>query len=155
MVLALPGPRGLFSQMQHTLTNQPIKNKVTLTKHIHTSINDFTELSSDIVAMPTQIAELIPLYPSVIGTYNASGKGAGGVIFAAKYISKRPFMCSLSTTPALPNISTTLPPAWISWTALTNAIRTACTADPALVPTSSHHPIVYCMASPSPRSEKF
>ena len=83
MAMAIPGARGLFSHMQYALTNTQNKHRVSLTSHTHDAIADFAALARDITNRPTRIAELIPLYPAVIGANDASGKGAGGVFFVA------------------------------------------------------------------------
>lgn len=86
--LAIPAARCIFSHMQYALTNMQIKNRVTLTKHTHATITDFKALANDVIARPTRIAELIPLHPSVsiVGAHDASGKGAGEVVFATAHV---------------------------------------------------------------------
>ena len=73
MALAIPGARGLFSHMQHALTNVQNKHRVSLTAKTHSAIADFAALAKDVATRPTRIAELIPLHPSVIGSHDASG----------------------------------------------------------------------------------
>ena len=157
MALAVPGARGLFSQMQYALTNLQNKHRVTLTKDTHAAISDFKYLANDIVNRPTRIAELIPLHPSVIGAHDASGKGAGGVFFAAQHVARRPTPCSVSPFILPPAISPppppppSLPPQCTPWAALTPVNRTDTNTDPALTDVRHPPPIVYRMPFPPPR----
>ena len=130
--------------MQHALTNVQNKHRVTLTTKTHEAIADFAALAKNVASRPTRIAELIPLHPSVIGSHDASGKGAGGVIFAADHIAKIPCVCTSSH--ALPATPIKLHPDMTPWNALTASNRPA-NADPALPPVI-HHPIVYRIEFP-------
>ena len=148
MAIALPGARGLFSHMQHALTDRQSPHRITLTAKTHDAIADFKMLARGVVERPTRIAELIPLRPSVAGAHDASGLGAGGVIFAANHVARRPTPTTLSCirTPIIP--PTPLPSRYTPWKALLGANRSAPNADPALSPQSQHHPIVYRMLFP-------
>ena len=144
MALAIPGARGLFSHMQFALANKQSKHRVPLTKHTHAAIADFATLANDIINRPTRIAELVPLHPSVAGAHDASGKGAGGVIFAANHVDARPGQCTESSQPTTPPSSpiVSLPPEYTPWTMITDDVKTAPNAD--LAPSSGeHHSIVY------------
>jgi hypothetical protein len=45
-------------------------------------LTDFETLAQSILQRPTRIAEVIPNYPSVIGSVGAAKAGMGGVVFA-------------------------------------------------------------------------
>ena len=79
MTLALPGARGLFSQMQEALRH--VKGKrVALSKGVHEALADFRWLASDLAQRPTRLYELVPLRPTVDGYHDASGYMCGGVV---------------------------------------------------------------------------
>ena len=124
MALALPGARGLFGAMQHALSNAKSNNRITLTKDTHAALQDFRTLARDVTSRPTRIAELVPLVPSVTGAHDASGKGAGGVIFAQPHIAARNESCQHLTSPT-----------------------TTANATPASHQ-CEHHPVVYRMPFP-------
>ena len=52
MALALPGARGLFSQMQEALCHVRIK-RVTLSPGVHNALDDFKWLAEDVAKRPT------------------------------------------------------------------------------------------------------
>jgi hypothetical protein len=83
MVLAIPGGRGLFSVLQEVLKKQCDNGtRVRLTPIVHSVLQDFRWLATDMVWRPTRIAELIPSrLPATLGTQYASGIGMGGVHF--------------------------------------------------------------------------
>ena len=79
MTLALPGARGLFSQMKEALRH--VKGKwVTLSKGVHEDLVGFHWLASDLVQRPTRLYELVPLRPMVDGYYDASEYMCDGVV---------------------------------------------------------------------------
>ena len=79
MALALPGARGLFSQMQEALCH--IKGKrVTLSPGVHDALDDFKWLAEDVAKRPTRMYKLVPLRPTVDGYHDASGYMCGGVV---------------------------------------------------------------------------
>ena len=79
MALALPGSRGLFSQIQETLCH--VKGKrVTLSKGIHKALADFCWLVEYLSKRPMHIYKLVPLRPTVDGYHDASGYMCGGVV---------------------------------------------------------------------------
>lgn len=88
MSLALPGSRGLFSRLQHGLTTATSK-RLNLNKGIHDDLQDFRYLLHTIRDRPTRIAEVVPLSPSVFGPHDASGQGAGGVVFPDGTLASR------------------------------------------------------------------
>ena len=66
MALALPGARGMFSQMQEALCH--VKGKrVTLSTGVHKALSDFKWLAEDVANRPTRMYELVPLLPTVDG----------------------------------------------------------------------------------------
>ena len=72
MALALPGARGLFSQMQEALCH--VKGKsVTLSPGVHDALDNFKWLAEDVDKRPTRMYELVPLRPTVDGYHDASG----------------------------------------------------------------------------------
>ena len=165
MALAIPAARGMFSHMQYALTNMQSKNRVTLTKHTHAAIADFKTLANDVITRPTRLAELVPLHPSVVGAHDASGKGAGGVVFAANHIAARECTSTISSPSSTPASTATLPARYTPWSAYEGGNMAAPTADPALPPPllaregnrtapkadpalPHHHPIVYRMPFP-------
>ena len=79
MALAIPGDRGLFSQMQEAIFH--VKGKRgTLSTGIHEALKDFKWLAEDVAKRPTQMYELVPLRPTVDGYHNASGYMCRGVV---------------------------------------------------------------------------
>ena len=80
MSLALPGARNVFSTMQNALVLSS-DNRIALRKGVHQALNDFRWMHHNITSRPTRIAELVPLLPSAIGFHDASGLGAGGVVY--------------------------------------------------------------------------
>ena len=124
MALALPGARGLFGAMQHALSNTKSNNRVSLTKDTHAALDDFRWLANSITSRPTRIAELVPLIPAVHGFHDASGLGAGGVIFAEPHVQPRKVSCQLQ------------------------GLGTTTVHSEPPEKSTSHHPIVYRMAFP-------
>jgi hypothetical protein len=80
MVLAIPGGRGLFSALQHTLTHSE-KNRIRITQDVRDALDDFELLGRSIAARPTRLSEIVPDQPTATGAHDASGTGAGGVWF--------------------------------------------------------------------------
>ena len=79
MSLALPGSRGLFSQMQEALLHVNGK-RVPLTRGVHEALADFQCLAEDMVSRPTCLFELVPLTPTLDGYHDSSGRMCGGVV---------------------------------------------------------------------------
>ena len=88
MSLALPGARNIFSTMQNALVLSS-KNRISLHKGVHQALEDFRWMHTNIASRPTRIAELVPLLPSAIGFHDASGLGAGGVVYPTPDLSPR------------------------------------------------------------------
>lgn len=78
MVLAIPGGRGLFSQLQHSLKVQT-EGRVKLKQAVQDQIEDFWWLANDIVRRPTRLAEIFPAEPHHVGACDAAKSGMGGV----------------------------------------------------------------------------
>jgi hypothetical protein len=83
MVLAIPGGPGLFSVLQESLKKRRDNGTgVRLTPVVHSILQDFRWLATDMGRRPTRIAELIPArLPATLGAQDASGIGLGGVHF--------------------------------------------------------------------------
>ena len=79
MLLALPGSRGLFSQMQEALRHVNDK-RVTLTWGVNEALADFQWLAKDMDSRPTRLFELVPLTPTLYGYHDYSGRMCGGVV---------------------------------------------------------------------------
>ena len=79
MLLALPGSRGLFSQMQEALRHVNGK-RVTLTRGVHEAFTYFQWLAEDMASRPTRLFELVPLTPTLTGYHNSSGRMWVGVV---------------------------------------------------------------------------
>jgi hypothetical protein len=78
MSLALPGARGLFSHLQAALATKKT-GRLRLARGFHDALDDFCWLHHDLQSRPTRLYELVPVMPTVVGTHDASGTGAGGV----------------------------------------------------------------------------
>ena len=72
MSLALPGSRGLFSQMQEALRHVNGK-RFTLTWGVHEALSDFQWLAEDMASRPTCLFNLVPLTPTLDGYHDSSG----------------------------------------------------------------------------------
>jgi len=89
MAIAIPGARGLFSTLQTAFStaedprSHDGRRRLKLSREVHTFLNDFRALATDLPHRKTRIAELLPRDPSVIGATDASGAGMGGVAFVA------------------------------------------------------------------------
>ena len=79
MTLAIPGARGLFSELQHAFKDRPAAHRLKLSKGVHDALDDFRLLFGDLARRPTRLYELVPLAPTLTGTHDASGHGAGGI----------------------------------------------------------------------------
>ena len=80
MALALPGARGLFSHLQHAIKSR-IGQRLRLTPAFHQALHDFRWIHDTLAHRPTRLYELVPTSPTLSGTHDASGTGAGGVWF--------------------------------------------------------------------------
>jgi hypothetical protein len=100
MSVALPGSRGLFSQLQLALCDTA---RVCLDRGVHDALADFQWLKDNLAARPsTRLYELVELPPTVSGADDASKHGMGGVLFdlrgdAPPTLWRSPFPQSLGT----------------------------------------------------------
>ena len=78
---AVPGASGLFGALQLGLSHAD-KHRVRITPHLRAHLTDFETLARSLAHRPTRFAELVPDYPSVIGSVDAAKQGMGGVLFA-------------------------------------------------------------------------
>jgi hypothetical protein len=85
MALAIPGAQGLFSHMQDALCHEDPKGRLALRRGVHDALHDFRLLHDDLARRPTRHYELIPLAPTLLGSHDASGKGAGGGLVAHRF----------------------------------------------------------------------
>ena len=58
------------------------RHYVHITNHLQDHLTDFELLAQSIATHPTHFAELVPDYPSAIGSVDAAKSGMGGVLFA-------------------------------------------------------------------------
>lgn len=77
---ALPGTRGLFSVLQEALRHTDAR-RICITSRIRVLATDFLTLANSVHTRPTRLHELVPTYPSDIGSCDACQKGMGGVWF--------------------------------------------------------------------------
>jgi hypothetical protein len=81
MVLAIPGGRGLFSQLQsvlvHSVDAKP-SDRLRLSPAVHDQLADLRWLASELASRPTRWAEIVDSTPTFLGTVDASGLGMGG-----------------------------------------------------------------------------
>lgn len=80
MSAGLPGSRGLFSVLQHTLSKGD-QHRIRLNRRVFDVISDFRFLLDSVVARPTRMRELVPVAPSDTGACDACRLGMGGVWF--------------------------------------------------------------------------
>eukprot|EP00536_Pseudo-nitzschia_multiseries_P012239 jgi/Psemu1/31438/gm1.31438_g len=83
MALAIPGSIGLFSILQEAFRHpDPGRQRLRLTKRVHSFLWEFQWLANDLSNRPTAIAELVPNpFPATMGACDASGAGMGGIHF--------------------------------------------------------------------------
>ena len=82
MVLAIPGGRGMLSQLQATLTysaNARPSDRLTLSRAVHDQLSDLRNLAEDVGSRPTRWGELVDSDPAFLGAMDASADGMGGV----------------------------------------------------------------------------
>ena len=77
---AIPGSAGLFGTLQLGLTHSD-RHWVRITSHLRDHLSDFEALARDVSQRPTRLAEIMPDYPSTIGSIDTTKTGMGGVIF--------------------------------------------------------------------------
>ncbi len=79
MAPGLPGGRGLFSQLQHSLSHAS-DNRVRLHAAARDHIEDLWLLANALATRPTKIAEVVPQLPAYLGACDAAKAGMGGVL---------------------------------------------------------------------------
>jgi hypothetical protein len=82
MVLAIPGGRGLFSQLQSMLLhakNPKPTDRLRLSQPVHDQLDDFRWLAHELTARPTHWAEVVDSAPTFLRTVDASGLGMAGL----------------------------------------------------------------------------
>ena len=89
VAIALPGARGLFSHLQRALRDKEHGARIKLSAKVHDELNDFRWLQEEVCKRPTRLQEIVPLEPSAYGPHDASGIGAGGVVFPAQNVTPR------------------------------------------------------------------
>ena len=109
MSLALPGARGLFSHLQHALRTQQ-GSRLRLSAAFHRALDDFRWIHRHLAERPTRLYELVPTAPTLIGTHDASGLGAGGIWLPQPSAVPRP-QPLLRLDPASPHALTVVRPA--------------------------------------------
>ena len=90
MALALPGDRGLFSQIQEALCHVKVK-RVTLSTGVHEALDDFKCLEEDVAKRPTRMYEIVPLRPTMDGYHDASRYMCGGMVLPGPTAIPREF----------------------------------------------------------------
>ncbi len=80
MSLALPGARGLFSALQHTLGHVD-RTRVRITAGVREAVTDFRAIADSLQARPTRLQELVPSAPTFHGACDACQQVMGGVWF--------------------------------------------------------------------------
>ena len=85
MAVALPGSRGMFSQLQAVLLHSEKPkphDRLPLTQSTHDALDDFRWIANSVASRPTRWGELVPQAdPEYLGAQDASGQGMGGVWF--------------------------------------------------------------------------
>jgi hypothetical protein len=83
MSIAIPGLKGMFSLLQHAIT-QVHGNRVRLDRGVHDTLEDLRWLAGDLADRPTRLFEIVPQSRAeLLGTTDACGYGMGGVGFVA------------------------------------------------------------------------
>ena len=82
MTLAIPGGRGLLSQLQAVLTYSPTarpSDRLNLLRPVHDQLDDLRWLARDLGSRPTQWGEVVDGDPAFLGAVDASADGMGGI----------------------------------------------------------------------------
>ena len=82
MAPALPGARGLFSNLQDSLSKAD-KHRVRLHQRVWGVVADFRAIADSLASRPTRLQELVPTTPTWLGASAACRAGMGGVWFHA------------------------------------------------------------------------
>ena len=78
MVLAIPGARGLFSQLQVAFRHSD-RHRIRLHQAAWDALDDLHVLATDMSARPTSLSEVVARKPQHIGSTDAAKAGMGGV----------------------------------------------------------------------------
>ena len=74
MLIAISGARGVFSLLQEAFRHVEVDcPRIRLTKDVHGFLDNFCWLANDVASQPTQIAELVPSNPALLGACDAAG----------------------------------------------------------------------------------
>jgi hypothetical protein len=113
MAIAIPGARGLFSALQAAIHSKA-HGRLRLTPSFHSAIDDFRWLEYSLRSRPTRLYELVPAQPSLIGSHDASGLGAGGVWFPSPGTTPRNVVVQILRDSSLVTqpLSSTSPVLW-------------------------------------------
>ena len=80
---AVPRASGLFGALQLELSHAD-KHCVQITPHLRAHLTDFEALTQNIAHCPTCFIEIVPDYPSVIGSVDAAKPGMGSALCSQK-----------------------------------------------------------------------
>ena len=75
---ALPGSRGLFSVLQHSLSHAD-RHRVRVTPRVWDMAADFRAIADSLSMRPTRLRQLVPTTPAYIGVCDACQHGMDGV----------------------------------------------------------------------------
>ena len=78
---AIPGSANLFGALQLGITHTDW-HRVRITSHLRDHLTDFEWLAQSIATHPTHLAELVPDYPSTVGSVDTTKSSMGGMLFA-------------------------------------------------------------------------
>ena len=100
MAIALPGASGLFSLLQEAFRHKK-QSRIRLSQGVHDALADFRWLQADLTTRPTRLYELVPVEPTLVGSHDASGFGAGGVWFPKPTaVARQTFTTRLTSLPS-------------------------------------------------------
>lgn len=91
MALALPGARGLFSALQHTL-GRADRNRVRITAEVRAAADNVRAIADALQQRPTRLQELVHSPPAFHGACDACQHGMGGVWFPDLPASTAPIL---------------------------------------------------------------
>ena len=105
MTLAIPGGRGLLSQLQATLTYSPNarpSDRLKLSGPLHDQLDDLRWLARDLGSRPTRWGEAVDSDPAFFGAVDASAAGMGGIWLNARkrlppILWRQPFADTISS----------------------------------------------------------
>ena len=62
------------------------KHHISITSYLCDHLSNFELLTQSVATLPTCLAKVMPNYPSIIGSVNATKSGMGGVLFVEEHI---------------------------------------------------------------------